>query len=70
MNIVRLKRPPSDLADTLRRLAEQAESGDLTDMVIACIANSGYEFVYASSLSDGIVLSTMLQQNCIDRMRA
>lgn len=67
--LVQIRRPPNDLAATLRGLADQAESGEITGAVVACIANGNYEFVYASSLSDGIVLSAMLHQNCIDRMR-
>lgn len=69
MNIVAIKRPPSDLAALLRGLADQVERGEITDMVTAYVGANSYCFTYAASDHDCIVLSSMLQQNCIDRMR-
>lgn len=70
MNIVPLKKPPSDLAQRLRELADLADEGRVTGATMAYVCDGQYEFLFASSLSDGIVLSTLLQQNCIDRTRA
>lgn len=70
MKIVPLRSAPLDVVDSLRLLSEQVEAGRVGGIVIASIVDGGYEFVYAASLSDAIVMSTMLQQNCIDRMRA
>lgn len=69
-NLVALKRPPSDLPANLRALADRAEKGEITDLVIALIGGGNFEFVYAASFSDCIVLSTLLLQNSVDRMRA
>ncbi len=70
MNIVSLKRPPSNLAAELRALADQAEAGKVTDAVVAYVSNDERGFIYASSLSECLVMATLLKQNCIDRMRA
>ena len=69
MEIVALKRAPSDLAVRFRELAEQADDGRLTDAVIAYVSGDCYEFTYGASLSLCIVLSSLLHQNCVDRMR-
>ena len=68
-SIAPVKRAPSDLADKLRALADHADAGELTEAVIAYVRNDYYEFVYAASLSQCIVLSSMLQQTCVDNMR-
>lgn len=70
MNIVAIKKAPSDLASHLRAMADMADEGRITSVVIAYICDGNYEFTYGSSLSDGIVMSALLHQNCIDRMRA
>jgi hypothetical protein len=50
-------------------MADQAEAGELTGFVGASVVQDNYEFVYSASLHDSIVMSSLLQQNCIDRMR-
>ena len=70
MEIVALKRPPSDLAARLRELADQADAGRLTEAVIACVSDGSYEFTYGASISSCLVLSSLPHQNCLDRMRA
>lgn len=70
MNVVQFKRSPSDLAQRFRELADLADKGGLTDAVVSFIGDGHYGFVYGASLSDCIVLSSLLHQNCIDRMRA
>lgn len=67
--ITSLKRPPSDLAEKLREMADMADRGDLTDFVCAYCVSNGYDFVYGSSLHSCLVMAAMLEQNCIDRMR-
>lgn len=64
-----LKRPPSDLADRLRELADQADSGKLTDFVCAYCVENGYDFVYGASLHGCVVMASMLWQACMDRLR-
>ena len=55
MEIVALKRPPSDLADRLRELADQADQGRLTGAVIAYISD-GMAFVMMIMLGANHVL--------------
>lgn len=69
MNLVQIKRPTSDLAALLRDLADKVERGEITDMITAYVGANSYSFTYAASDHDCVVLSSMLQQNCIDRMR-
>ena len=69
MEIVALKRPPSDLAARFRELADQADAGRLTEAVIAYVSDGSYEFTYGASLSPCLVLASLLHQNCLDRMR-
>ncbi len=69
-HVVAIKKPPNDLSKQLRALADQADAGSLTDMVLAYCVDGGYEFLYAASLHNCLVMAAMLNQNCIDRMRA
>lgn len=69
MSIVALKKPPSDLSDVLRKIADQADAGEVTDLIVAYHLNGNREFIYGTSLNDSLILATLLQQNCIDRMR-
>jgi hypothetical protein len=70
MNIVALKKPPSDLADELRKMADLADAGELTDLVCAYVCNGERCFTYGASLHECLLGAVLLQQNCIDRMRA
>lgn len=63
-------RPPPDLSARLREMADQVDAGQITGMVIACVFDDSYQFTYADSLHDCLVMAAMLQQNCLDRMRA
>ena len=69
MNIIMMKRPPSDLAARLRKMADDIDAGLLTDIVIASVTSGNYEFTYGASLLDCLVMSDLLHQSCIDRMR-
>lgn len=71
MNLVTpINRPPTGLAERLRELADMAERNELKDLVAAYTANDEHAFVYASSKYTCIVLSTLLQRECVDRMKA
>ena len=69
MKIVSLKSAPSDLSALFRELAEKADDGRLTSAVIAYVSDDCYEFAYGASLSQCVVLSSLLNQNSVDRMR-
>lgn len=62
-------RAPGDLSARLRELADAADRGEVIDLIAAYTHNGNYCFLYGAGLSDSIVLSAMLQTNCIDRMR-
>ena len=68
--VLALIRPPSDLAERLRELADQVDAGRLTDAIVAYVSDGNYDFIYGASLHQCIVLSSLLNQNCIDRTRA
>jgi len=63
------KQVPDDLSQRLRELADEVDKGYITGMVIAYIGDAEYSFVFGTSLSESIVLSTLLHQSSIDRMR-
>lgn len=67
--VVALHKPPSDLAQRLRELADMADTGELTSAIVAYTCNDERHFMYAASLSDCLVMAAMLQSNCLDRMR-
>lgn len=67
--LVAIKKPPSDLAGHLRAMADKADAGELTEVAIGYVLNGSYEFTYGASLAQCIVLSSILHQNCVDRMR-
>lgn len=59
----------SDLAKCLRDVADAVERGEVTELVMAFIHGDNYVFEYCAPFSGGVVLATMLQANCLDRMR-
>lgn len=69
MNIVALKKATGDLSAILREMADQVDAGTVTDMVIASVHDGNYEFTYAASFADCVVMSSLLHTNCIERMR-
>lgn len=71
-NVRKLEPPkamPDDFPAALRKLASNVESGRVTAMVVACVADGCYEFLWPSSLSESVLLTTMAQQSAIDNMR-
>lgn len=64
------KRAPEDLAQRLRELADEVDEGKITGMVVAYVHEDQYQFMFGASLSEAIVLTTLMQQTNIDRMRA
>jgi hypothetical protein len=64
------KQVPDDLSKRLREMADEVDKGDITGMVVAYICDGDYSFIFGTSLSESIVLSTLLKQSSIDRMRA
>lgn len=72
MNIVALNAGPKaadDLAQRLRALADAVDRGEVIDLIAAYTDVGVYAFLYSASLNDSIVMSSMLQANCLDRMR-
>jgi hypothetical protein len=72
MEIVSLNagpKPPVNLAKDLRACADAVDRGEIVDFIGAYIQAGNYCFLYGSTLVDGLVLSTMLQDNCVQRMR-
>ena len=64
------KQAPEDLSQRLRELADEVDKGYITGMVVAYVGDGEYSFVFGTSLSESIVLSTLLKQSSIDRMRS
>lgn len=62
-------RAPSDLANTLREMADAVERGNITALVAAYVENDEYLFTYGTSMTEAVVLSSMLQDQSIQRMK-
>ncbi len=60
---------PKDLPAKLRELADWVEKGTITEMVVGYVEAGEYCFVWPSSLHDSLVLTSLLQQTAIDRLR-
>lgn len=71
-DIVRLDvgaRPPSDLSKRLRELADAVDRNEIVELVAAYVQDGNYEFLYGASLVDSIIMSTLLQNSCVNRMK-
>ena len=69
MNVIDMRRPQADLATRLRELVVLAETGEMTELVVGYSTADIYNFVYGLSPANCVVLSSMLHQGCVDRMR-
>lgn len=67
--LVALKRPPSDLAQRLREMAEMAEAGALTELVAIYVQDDTYQFVFGASRFNSIGMAAMLQDEAVRNMR-
>lgn len=54
----------------MRKLADQIEAGEVESLVVACVSNGNYEFHFPSSLTDSLVLASLLKARCIENFRA
>lgn len=59
-------RMPSDLPAVLRELADQVEAGRVTGFVAGSIIDGEYRVNCAGSLTDNLVLATLLQRRATD----
>lgn len=62
-------RAPSDLSNVLREMADAVERGEITGLVAAYVHNDEYLFTYGTSMTQAVVLSSMLQDQSIQRMK-
>lgn len=69
-SVVAIKRPPSDLAERLRELADAADRGELTDMVACYVIGDDFAFLHGTGKLNAIAMAAMLQSNTLDAMRA
>lgn len=71
MIVVPLSKPKVDLelVKTLREIADAAERGEAVDLVAAYTHANEYKFVYGASLTDSLVLVSLLQSRCVERFK-
>jgi hypothetical protein len=62
-------RAPSDLSNVLREMADAVDRGEITGLVAAYVHNDEYLFTYGTSMTQAVVLSSMLQDQSIQRMK-
>lgn len=53
----------SDTPQVLRNLADKVESGEVTDMILGCVENGGYELMRFSNLQESLVLVNLLHNS-------
>ena len=64
------KQPPKDIVEQLEGLLEEAKAGRINSIVAAYTLDDEYTFMFGASLTDAIVMTTLLQAFNIHRMRA
>ena len=62
------RQAPSDLSAQLREIADAVDAGEVTGLVAAFVDNDEYSFLFGASLSEAIVLTTLLQSRNVGRM--
>ena len=62
-------RAPAGLADELRRMADAADRGELTELVACYVEGDSYNFIWDASKLNCIAMTAMAHSNALDRMR-
>lgn len=68
--LIPIKSPPSDLAQKLRAMADLAEAGRLTDIVMAYVEDDNFEFRIGTSKLQAIAMASMLHEQTLNHMKA
>ena len=63
------KQPPKDTVEQLEGLLEEAKQGRIRAIVAAYTLDEEYRFMFGASLTDAIVMTTLLQDFNVHRMR-
>lgn len=63
------KQPPKDIVEQLEGLLEEAKQGRIKAIVAAYTLDEEYRFMFGASLTDAIVMTTLLQDFNVHRMR-
>lgn len=63
------KKACSNLSADLREMADAVDRGEILDLISVYVQNDNYTFLYGTSISYAVTLSSLLQQQCINRMR-
>jgi hypothetical protein len=58
-----------DTSQSLREIADAVDSGEVTQIVLACVRNDEYEIRQFSSLTDSVVLSSILHDTIVRGFR-
>lgn len=67
--LVAIKRPPSDLAEHLRFMADEADAGRLTDFITCYVLNEEFVFKFGTSKLNCIAMASMLHAEAVENMR-
>jgi hypothetical protein len=62
-------RAPGDLPGILREMADAAERGEITSMVMASVRRGSYEISMSASLQESLVLATLLHTRTVEKFR-
>jgi len=63
------KRAPAGLSDDLRRMADAADRGELTELVCCSVEGGNFCFIWDASKLHCIAMTAMMHSKANDRMR-
>ncbi len=64
------KQAPDGLAHDLRALADAVDRGEVKEFVACFVQNDEFNYLWAASLGQSVLLSDLLHAQALGRMRA
>lgn len=63
------KKAPANLAADLRAIADAVDRGEILDLVAVYVHQDQYQFLYGTNIAYAVTLTSLLQQQAVNRMR-
>jgi hypothetical protein len=70
VNVAFGPRAPGDLSQRLREIADAVDRGEVTSLVGAYVEAGDYCFLFGASISDGLILSTLMHDRALGQFKA
>jgi hypothetical protein len=62
------KRACNDLSKNLRAVAEAVDRGEIVDLVMTFVEDGNYQFLFATSPGESVVMTAVLHRAAVDKM--